>query len=101
MGNENSESADDAKPAASSDGMEVDEDDEEAAMQAALQMSMQASADGGDGDDNEEEAKTEEFQDPAFVNELLGSMPGVDPNDPEIQEALRKAHKKEDKDDKK
>lgn len=99
--NENSESADDAKPAASSDGMEVDEDDEEAAMQAALQMSMQASADGGDGDDNKEEAKTEEFQDPAFVNELLGSMPGVDPNDPEIQEALRKAHKKEDKDDKK
>lgn len=103
----NSDSADDdVKPAAASsgDGMEVDEDDdEEAAMQAALQMSMQASSaeGGGNGDDNKEEAKTEEFQDPAFVNELLGSMPGVDPNDPEIQEALRKAHKKKDEDDKK
>eukprot|EP00928_Gymnodinium_smaydae_P062519 TRINITY_DN46367_c0_g1_i1.p2 TRINITY_DN46367_c0_g1~~TRINITY_DN46367_c0_g1_i1.p2 ORF type:complete len:544 (+),score=206.60 TRINITY_DN46367_c0_g1_i1:149-1780(+) len=29
------------------------------------------------------------FQDPSFVNELLGSLPGVDINDPRIQSALR------------
>jgi len=29
------------------------------------------------------------FQDPDFVNELLGSLPGVDVNDPRIQNALK------------
>jgi len=29
------------------------------------------------------------FQDPAFVSELLGSLPGVDINDPRIQNALK------------
>jgi 26S proteasome regulatory subunit N10 len=71
----------DSKPAA----MEVE--DEDSAMQMALQMSMQNDAAGGDG----AAAASAEFQDPAFVNELLGSMPGVDPNDPEIQQALRQA----------
>merc|ERR1719273_2297315 len=31
----------------------------------------------------------QQFQDPNFVNQLLGSLPGVDPNDPAIQSALR------------
>merc|ERR1712060_131671 len=29
------------------------------------------------------------FQDPAFLSDLLGSLPGVDVNDPRIQEALK------------
>merc|ERR1712032_1017908 len=29
------------------------------------------------------------FQDPSFVQELLGSLPGVDINDPKIQMALK------------
>lgn len=84
--NEPKSEQEDSKPSA-----DVDMEDEDAQMQMALQMSMQ-----------QEEAKTE-FQDPAFVSELLGSMPGVDPNDPEIQEALRKAQegKKKKEDDKK
>lgn len=60
--------------------------DEDAAMQMALQMSMQPEA---------EESK-EQFQDPNFVNQLLGSLPGVDPNDPQIQNALRQAKKDEE-----
>ena len=95
------EEGEDSKPAAAPSGDVDMEEDEDAAMQMALQMSLQQSEEG--------EAKPSgegQFQDPAFVNELLGSMPGVDPNDPEIQEALRKAQegKKDDKkkdDDKK
>lgn len=40
-----------------------------------------------------------------FAIQLLGSLPGVNPDDPAIQEALRKANegadKKDDKDEKK
>ena len=75
--NENEPKDEDSKPSAD---VQMDEDnDEDAAMQMALQMSLQA-----------EEESSNQFQDPAFVNELLGTS-GVDPNDPEIQEALRKA----------
>jgi len=67
---------------------EVDEDDEDAAIQLALQMSMQP--------DTEEEApQQQQFQDPQFVNQLLGSLPGVDPNDPAIQNALRNLNQDE------
>jgi len=62
------------------------ETDDDAAMQMALQMSMQPD------EDKQEEGPTAEqqqFQDPQFVNQLLGSLPGVDPNDPQIQNALR------------
>jgi len=44
------------------------------------------------------------FQDPAFVSELLGSLPGVDINDPRIQNALKEVggdEKKEGEGDKK
>jgi 26S proteasome regulatory subunit N10 len=70
------------------------DDEDDAAMQIALQMSMQADEPAAT-DDN-----PGEFQDAAFVNELLASMPGVDPNDPAIQAALRKAQdkKKDEKD---
>ncbi|CAB9497809.1 ATPase regulatory subunit 4 [Seminavis robusta] len=63
-----------AKPPAADTQMDV-EDDEDAAMQAALAMSMQPDAEGN------EEAK---------INELVGSIPGVDANDPAIQNALKK-----------
>lgn len=77
--NENEpEEEEDAKPAAShdDDGMK----DEDASMQMALQMSL-----ANDG------TTANEFLDPTFVNEMLKDMPGVDPNDPEIQEMLKKA----------
>ncbi|OQS06106.1 26S proteasome non-ATPase regulatory subunit [Thraustotheca clavata] len=42
------------------------------------------------------------FMDPSFVNSLLSGLPGVDPNDPKIQAAMKQITKKdEDKDDKK
>lgn len=69
-----------------------EEDNEDAAMQMALAMSMQG----------EEGVETnQQFQDPAFVNQLLGSLPGVNPDDPAIQEALRKARDEKKDDDKK
>jgi len=75
--------------------MDMGDDDDDAAMQMALAMSMQG------------EEKTDAGLDPAFVNQLLGSLPGVNPDDPAIQEALRKAKdesekkgdEKEDKDE--
>mmetsp|Transcript_24058 Transcript_24058/g.27408 ORF Transcript_24058/g.27408 Transcript_24058/m.27408 type:complete len:426 (+) Transcript_24058:180-1457(+) len=69
-----------------------DEDDEDAAIQMALQMSMQV----------EEEGKSsEQFQDPQFVSQLLGSLPGVDPNDPQIQNALRSINNEDEEEKKK
>eukprot|EP00816_Leptocylindrus_hargravesii_P004884 CAMPEP_0196802806 /NCGR_PEP_ID=MMETSP1362-20130617/2363_1 /TAXON_ID=163516 /ORGANISM="Leptocylindrus danicus, Strain CCMP1856" /LENGTH=428 /DNA_ID=CAMNT_0042174207 /DNA_START=40 /DNA_END=1326 /DNA_ORIENTATION=+ len=75
---------------------EEEEEDEDAAMQMALQMSMQPDTDdavntGSDGDDAKPSAaeQQQQFQDPQFVNQLLGSLPGVDPNDPAIQNALK------------
>ena len=79
--NENDPPSDDAAVAP----MDADEDD---SMLMALQMSMQT-------DEKEEQ---QQFQDPQFVNQLLGSLPGVDPNDPEIQNALRDINKDADKD---
>ncbi len=52
----------------------------------SLAMSMQG----------ESEEKTDGL-DPAFVNQLLGSLPGVNPDDPAIQEALRKAKDESEK----
>jgi 26S proteasome regulatory subunit N10 len=85
--NEPTTTAEDGRSAASEDvEMEADDEDEDAAMQMALQMSLQ------------QQEPTSEFQDPSFVSQMLGSMPGVDPNDPEIQDALRKAQEKKDED---
>mmetsp|Transcript_23852 Transcript_23852/g.34075 ORF Transcript_23852/g.34075 Transcript_23852/m.34075 type:complete len:413 (-) Transcript_23852:1424-2662(-) len=69
-----------------STAMDMGDDDDDAAMQMALAMSMQG----------ESEEKTDGL-DPAFVNQLLGSLPGVNPDDPAIQEALRKAKDESDK----
>jgi 26S proteasome regulatory subunit N10 len=84
------------KPAAAS----MEEDDEATAMQQALQMSMQnekeEAKEGGEG-------QQQQFQDPQFVNQLLGSLPGVNPNDPAIQSALQNLNQGDakDNDDKK
>lgn len=81
--NENDPPSDDAAAAP----MDADEDE---SMLMALQMSMQT---------DEKEEQQQQFQDPQFVNQLLGSLPGVDPNDPQIQNALRDINKDTDKDD--
>ena len=74
-----------------------DEDDDEA-MQLALAMSMSqgggdaaaatpaAPADGAAAAANPE--LTAMFQDPSFVQSVLGSLPGVDPNDPRIRSVI-------------
>jgi len=64
-----------------------DEDDDEA-MQMALAMSMQAEGGNDDAAAAATTSSSAQFQDPSFVNQLLGSMPGVDPNDPAIKAAL-------------
>lgn len=60
----------------------IDEEDEDAAMQLALQMSMQPDAE----DDTtppkaDEAASSQQFQDPQFVNQLLGTLPSGESND--------------------
>jgi len=65
-------SSESAKPPA----MEEDEDDEAAAMQLALQMSLAQA---------ENDQPKEETSD---ISQLVGSLPGVNPNDPAIQSAL-------------
>lgn len=90
-----------AAPANEVAAMDIADDDDDAAMQMALQMSMQTEENTG----GPAETSGGQFQDPAFVSNLLGSLPGVNPDDPAIQEALRKANegadKKDDKDEKK
>merc|ERR1719296_158156 len=69
-----------------------------AAAPAAAAAAGSAPAAGAEGVDSQW------FQDPSFVQELLGSLPGVDVNDPRIQEALNEVKKDGDgdkKDDKK
>lgn len=86
-------STEEAKPAAA-----MDEDDEAAAMQLALQMSMQTEQQM----EGESTSGQQQFQDPQFVNQLLGTLPGVDPNDPSIQSALQNLQgDKEGEEDKK
>jgi len=76
--------------------------DEDAAMQLALQMSMQADNDEQPSQGTASAAAStpqqSQFQDPQFVNQLLGSLPGVDPNDPAIQNALKNLNQSEKKD---
>mmetsp|Transcript_5377 Transcript_5377/g.7383 ORF Transcript_5377/g.7383 Transcript_5377/m.7383 type:complete len:466 (-) Transcript_5377:216-1613(-) len=101
------EEAEDEKKPAAGDAMEEDDEDEDAAMQLALQMSMNPSEEpssaAASGEAKAEGQQQQEFQDPQFVNQLLGSLPGVDPNDPGIQNALKtlNADDKEKKDDSK
>jgi len=86
--------AESAKPPAVADAPMHDEDeDEDNAMQMALQMSMQV--DNGEGSGGQ---PPQQFQDPQFVNQLLGSLPGVNPNDPAIRSALENYQAPKDND---
>jgi len=96
-------------PAASAADVEntmMDEDDEDAAMQMALRMSMMEHEGSGSGNNegaasSSSSSQQQQFQDPQFVNQLLGSLPGVDQNDPEIRNALENLNKSNtDSDDK-
>jgi len=85
-------------PAVADDApMHDEEEDEDSAMQMALQMSMQV--DGGG--DTASAQPPQQFQDPQFVNQLLGSLPGVNPNDPAIRSALENYQAPKDNDDEK
>ena len=78
-----------------------DEEDDDEAMQLALAMSMsQEPASGGSA----AAATTDEANptlDPAFLQSVLGSLPGVDPNDPRIQSVLQSMPPPDKKDDEK
>merc|ERR1712071_291380 len=82
----------------------IDEEDEDAAMQLALQMSMQPDMDEEESAQKPSSAAAsssneegqQQFQDPQFVNQLLGSLPGVDTNDPALNSALRNMLDKKD-----
>jgi 26S proteasome regulatory subunit N10 len=69
---------------------EMEEEDDDEAMQMALQMSM-ATDDETTPSAAAAASSSAEFQDPAFINQMLQDMHGVDPNDPNIQEILKKA----------
>jgi len=85
---------DSTKPPVDADApMHDDEEDENAAMQMALQMSMQVD-EGGEGGGQ----PPQQFQDPQFVSQLLGSLPGVNPNDPAIRNALENYQSSKDDD---
>jgi len=77
-----------AAPAAQ-DAME-DPMDEDAEMRLALEMSMAASGEGGDLDNV--------MADPNFMNEVIASLPGVDPNDPEIKKMIEQMSKQREND---
>jgi len=117
---------------AQSSGMAIDsgsshaglgDDSEDAELQAALAMSMGGAAEdvdmselteeeqinraielsmGGGGEDRTGSSGDQQQVDPDFMSSVLSSLPGVDPNDPRIKDALNNmSEKKEDKSDKK
>lgn len=103
--NEENEDKPSADATAAATTMETDDiDDEDAAMQMALRMSMQdAAGEGGNSGIESSSAQgsqeqQQQFQDPQFVNQLLGSLPGVDQNDPEIRNALENLNKSNQED---
>jgi 26S proteasome regulatory subunit N10 len=64
--------------------------------EAAPAASSQPAAAAGDAG---APVDTQWFKDPSFVNELLGSLPGVDINDPRIQDALKEVSGEDEKKD--
>eukprot|EP00051_Salpingoeca_urceolata_P005350 m.72512 g.72512 ORF g.72512 m.72512 type:complete len:400 (-) comp14254_c0_seq4:44-1243(-) len=89
---------------------EADADDEQAQIQRALQMSMAQAGEGESASASKQEDGSEDpaaaLQDPSFLQNVLRSLPNVDPDDPEIQGVLsalckKPEDKKEGDDDKK
>ena len=83
--------------------MDAAVDDEDAEMQMAIRMSMlEAEEANNKNQESSSSSGQPQFQDPQFVNQLLGSLPGVDQNNPEIRNALEnlnKSNKPKDNDD--
>jgi len=81
---------------------EVNMQDDDEEMRLALQMSMASSpspnqpttSTGG------EDISKELMEDPNFVNSILMSLPGVDPDDDRIKNALKQLEQKKDKNEK-
>ena len=75
-------------------------------MQMALQMSMQTSetpaaetpAPAAPAAETPAAAPGADFYDASFVNNMLASLPGVDPDDPAIRDALAQIQAKQDED---
>merc|ERR1712039_794633 len=80
----------------------------------AMRMSMQEDAStptGGDSEDKKEDDDSEAMNDPAFLQSVLESLPGVDPQSDAVRQAVgamsksssskKDSEKKDDKDEKK
>ena len=80
----------------------MDEDDEDKAMQLALQMSMQPDTEEDNKDNKKSNADEEkvQFQDPQFVNQLLGSLPSGNDEDSNLNAALKEILDKKEGDNK-
>uniref|UniRef100_A0A7S3T0F7 26S proteasome regulatory subunit RPN10 n=1 Tax=Strombidinopsis acuminata TaxID=141414 RepID=A0A7S3T0F7_9SPIT len=87
-----------AVPAPAFDAEMADVGDEDEAMQLALAMSMSQGQAASAPVPTNAPASTADmsavFQDTSFLQSVLGSLPGVDPNDPRIQSVLN-AHKQD------
>jgi len=102
-----------AEPKTSTSGTKPSEDtqmqelSEEQEVELALQMSLAADAAKKNSTPSQPASSTPSNQmtDPDFVNSVLSSLPGVDPNDERLKSVLasltKPADKKDDKDDKK
>jgi 26S proteasome regulatory subunit N10 len=87
------------------EAMQVEEDDEKL-LQEAIRMSMMEEQ-AGEAQTQPVEAKIEQkaeqpgevgaFQDQSYISSVLSGLEGVDINNPEIQEALRKAQEEQKK----
>jgi len=96
---------------------EMIDDEEQAMLNEAIALSMQASGnaqsapttipiEGAPQSEKQQESTTTstpalesgpEITDPQFLNEILQSLPGVDPNDPQIQEIVRSMKAQQEK----
>mmetsp|Transcript_15491 Transcript_15491/g.35480 ORF Transcript_15491/g.35480 Transcript_15491/m.35480 type:complete len:159 (-) Transcript_15491:1745-2221(-) len=64
-----------------------------AQLEQAKAVRAKAEAEAKKKGDDDDDDKKKQFQDPQFVNQLLGSLPGVNPDDPAIQSALKQLNK--------
>ncbi|KAJ1667735.1 proteasome regulatory particle base subunit rpn10 [Coemansia sp. RSA 1813] len=82
------------------DGMEMDLDEDEQ-IRRAIQMSLMESGQDNGGEGNGGGASGSSAKGDELVASLIGSLPGVDPNDPALQDALGSDSTSKNKDDSK
>jgi 26S proteasome regulatory subunit N10 len=75
------------------DAMDVDEDDD---LAAALSLSKQTAASDAAKDSKKEDEKGGEV-DASYMESVLLNLPGMDPNDPEVQAMLKSMKEEEEK----